>query len=194
MFDRASRRRIVLRPGREKSLRNRHPWVFDGAIAREEGPREAALADAIDARGNHLASGFYSAHSQIRLRAIAFGEDELTEALLRGRIVAAVARRASILDGETTACRLIHSEGDDLSGLIVDRYGDALAISTPVKSLWVFRDKVEASPEQLRALTGARSVYIKNDLPARKLEHLPLEDRIVGETPREETIRENGLS
>ena len=191
MFDPASRRRLFLRPGREKSLRNRHPWVFDGAIAREEGPREAALADAIDARGNRIASGFYSAHSQIRLRAIAFGEDELSEALLRARIAAAVARRAPILDGGTTACRLIHSEGDDLSGLIADRYGDALVVEITSAGL----EKVsDIAIDELRALTGSRSVYLKNDLPARKLEHLPLEDRIVGETPREETIREHGLS
>ncbi|HEY0592882.1 MAG TPA: 23S rRNA (cytosine(1962)-C(5))-methyltransferase RlmI, partial [Thermoanaerobaculia bacterium] len=68
MFEPAARRRLFLRPGREKSLRNRHPWVFDGAIAREEGPRDAALADAFDAGGARIASGFYSAHSQIRLR------------------------------------------------------------------------------------------------------------------------------
>ena len=191
MFDSGQRRRIILRPGREKSLRNRHPWVFDGAIAKEEGAREAAIADAFDARGTRLASGFYSAHSQIRLRAIAFGEEELTEDLLRRRIGASLARRASILDAGTTACRLIHSEGDDLSGLIVDRYGEALVMEITSAGLETLADLVL---DELRALTGIGSIHIKNDLSARKLERLPLEDRVVGEAPAAGTIRENGFA
>ncbi len=184
----ASRRSVFLRPGREKSLRNRHPWVFDGAIAREEGPREAAIADVFDARGTRVASGFYSAHSQIRVRAIAFGEQELTEDLLRARIRAAIARRAAILGESTTACRLIHSEGDDLSGLIVDRYGDALVMEITSAGLEKLSELVIS---EARAATGLSSIHIKNDLPARKLERLPLEDRVVGEPPRDGTILEN---
>jgi 23S rRNA (cytosine1962-C5)-methyltransferase len=191
MFDQDARRRIVLRPGREKSLRNRHPWVFDGAIAREEGPADAALADAYDTKGRRLASGFYSRHSQIRLRALVFGDDELSEELLRARIGAAIARRAAILSDETTACRLIHSEGDDLSGLIVDRYGDALVVEITSAGL----DKLSATViDELRARTGAVSIQVKNDLPARTLERLPLEDRAVGAPPGERTIRENGIA
>ncbi len=191
MFDAASRRRLLLRPGREKSLRNRHPWVFDGAIAREEGPRDAALAEAFDARGNRVAAGFYSAHSQIRLRAVAFGDEELTPELLRRRVRAAVARRASILDARTTACRLVHSEGDDLSGLIADRYGDALVVEITSAGLDKLSDLVIGA---LGEATGIDSVLVKNDLPARKLERLPLEDRVVGRAPGPRTIAENGLS
>ncbi len=191
MFDPAARRRLILRPGREKSLRNRHPWVFDGAIAREDGPRDAALADAFDGRGNRVASGFYSAHSQIRLRAVAFGDEELTPDLLRGRIRAALARRSSILGERTTACRLIHSEGDDLSGLIADRYGEALVVEITSAGLDKLSDLVI---EELMAATGIGSIHVKNDLPARKLEKLPLDDRIVGAPPEIGTILENGLS
>ncbi|HEY0593561.1 MAG TPA: class I SAM-dependent rRNA methyltransferase, partial [Thermoanaerobaculia bacterium] len=155
------------------------------------GPRDAALADAFDAGGARIASGFYSAHSQIRLRAVAFGGEELTPELLRARVRAAVARRASILDAGTTACRLVHSEGDDLSGLIADRYGDALVVEITSAGLERLADLVL---DELRAATGIESVYLKNDLPARKLERLPLEDRTVGRAPVAGTILENGLS
>ena len=120
------RRTLVLKPGKERVIANRHPWIFGGAIASESGPSDAAFADLVDARGARLASGFYSPHSQIRLRALAFGEEEMAAELLESRITAAIARRH--LDAETNAGRLINAEGDDLSGLVVDRYNEVVVI------------------------------------------------------------------
>src|SRR6266849_10428599 len=97
------RRKLVLKAGKERVLANRHPWIFAGAIAQESGPPEAALADLIDQNGGALASGFYSPHSQIRLRAMTFGGDALTAELLESRISAAIARRHPILDHVTNA-------------------------------------------------------------------------------------------
>ena len=119
-----TRRRLVLKRGKERVIANRHPWIFAGAIGRESGPSDAAFADLYDEGGALLASGFYSEHSQIRLRALTFGEDVLTAETIRSRIRAAIARRASLFDEETNAGRIIHAEGDDLSGLVVDRYDD----------------------------------------------------------------------
>ncbi|MGH9456134.1 MAG: class I SAM-dependent rRNA methyltransferase [Thermoanaerobaculia bacterium] len=188
-FD-APRRRVRLKAGRDRSIRNRHPWVFDGAIAREEGSDAAALADVFDAGGTRVASGFYSRHSQIRVRAIAFGDAELTETLVRERIARAVARRAAILNGGTTACRLVHAEGDDLSGLIADRYGDVLVVEITSAGLDLLRDVVL---DGLRAATGLTAIHVKNEIPARKLERLPLEDVRVGDPAAETTVAENGL-
>src|SRR5437588_6220301 len=117
-FDSAQRRVLTLKPGRERVVANRHPWIFGGAVGRESGPEDAALADLVDGRGARLASGLHSLHSQIRLRALTFGGEELTAELIRARIDAAIARRAALRTEQTNAVRLIHAEGDELSGLV----------------------------------------------------------------------------
>src|SRR5205809_6241600 len=117
-FDPENRRRLVLRRGRERAVANRHPWIFAGAIAEESGPDDAAIADLVDGNGARLASGFHSTHSQIRLRVLTFGEEELTPELLRARIAAAIARRRALFTEGTNAARVVHAEGDELSGLV----------------------------------------------------------------------------
>src|SRR5689334_25347667 len=115
-FDSARRRVLTLNPGRERAVANRHPWIFAGAIGRESGPDDAAIADLVDGRGVRVASGFHSRHSQIRLRALTFDDEKLTAELIRTRIDAAIERRASIRGQATSAVRLVHAEGDELSG------------------------------------------------------------------------------
>ncbi|HEX8151711.1 MAG TPA: 23S rRNA (cytosine(1962)-C(5))-methyltransferase RlmI, partial [Thermoanaerobaculia bacterium] len=128
LFAPDQRRTLVLKRGKERLAANRHPWIFAGAIHRESGPPDAAIADLVDPDGTAIASGFYSQHSQIRLRALTFQGEPLTEAKIEARIVAAIARRRAIFDETTNAARLIHAEGDDLSGLVVDRYDDVLVV------------------------------------------------------------------
>ena len=190
MFDPAQRRQLTLKRGKERVLANRHPWIFAGAIARESGPADAAVADLVDESGQRLASGLYSAHSQIRMRALTFGESELTADLLRERIAAAVRRRDSILDDLTSAARLIHSEGDELSGLVVDRYGDVVVVEIANSGLEKLKPLIV---DTLRELLAPRLLYFKNDLPARKLEHLTTEAETIGEGSPSTIVAENGL-
>lgn len=175
------RKRLTLKAGKERVVANRHPWIFAGAIGQESGPGDAPFADLFDPRGTRVASGLHSPHSQIRMRALTFGDEELTEETLRERIWAAVARR--VLTSDTNAMRLIHSEGDDLSGLIVDRYDDLLVVEIANYGL------EQLKPVVVDALQAER-IYFKNDIPARKLERLPLECA-GSEAPA--YIRENGL-
>src|SRR5512132_472035 len=112
LFAAANRRLLTLKRGREGAVRNRHPWIFGGAIAGESGPDDAALADLVDSGGAVLASGFHSRHSQIRLRAFTFGGDPFTPELLRTRVVSAIERRRSIVNDDTNALRLLNAEGD----------------------------------------------------------------------------------
>ncbi|HEX3108848.1 MAG TPA: 23S rRNA (cytosine(1962)-C(5))-methyltransferase RlmI, partial [Thermoanaerobaculia bacterium] len=92
-----------MKRGRERAVANRHPWIFTGAIASESGPDDAAIADLVDERGQLLASGFHSKHSQIRLRALTFGDEELSAGVIRDRITRAIARRGSL---DTNAMRV----------------------------------------------------------------------------------------
>jgi 23S rRNA (cytosine1962-C5)-methyltransferase len=189
-FSPERRRRLTLKEDRKRSIGNRHPWVFSGAIGRDEGPDEAAVADLVDRNGSRLASGFYSRHSQIRVRAVAFGEEELSADLLRTRIRNAVLARGTLLSESTSAVRLIHSEGDLLSGLVVDRYDDVLVVEISSAGLDLLRDLVV---EALGQVSPFRSLKMKNDLPARKLEQLGSEERWVGDPVEEVEIREGGL-
>src|SRR5712691_6790469 len=200
VFASENRRRLVLKAGKERVIANRHPWIFAGAIAKETGPEDAAIADLVDGSGVRLASGLYSRHSQIRLRALTFGSEELTAATIEQRIVDAIRRRDAVLGEGTNAARLIHSEGDDLSGLIVDRYADMLVLEIANSGLEQLRDLVAQTLLSAHAQTGVsvphvrpRLIYCKNDLPARKLEHLPTDSQSIGEGEPITEIVENGL-
>ena len=189
-FDSAQRRVLTLRSGRERVVANRHPWIFAGAIGRESGPDDAAIADLVDARGSRLASGFHSRHSQIRLRALTFGDEELTAELIRTRIDAAIARRSALRSEQTNAVRLIHAEGDALSGLVVDLYDDVVVVEIANAGLDRIRPLIV---DALRERLAPRVIYFKNDIPARKLEQLSTEAESIGEGDATAMVLENGL-
>src|SRR5256885_8628713 len=90
VFDTSNRRILTLKPGKERLVANRHPWIFAGAIAHESGPEDAAIADLLDPHGRRIASGFHSRHSQIRLRALTFGDEVLTAETVGSRLSAAI--------------------------------------------------------------------------------------------------------
>lgn len=188
LFDESSRRVLLLNKGRERTISNRHPWVFSGAIAREEGPADAAIADLVDARGQVVASGFYSPNSQIRLRALTF-DAPLTHEWLRERILLAFERRNAIFRSDTNAARLVNSEGDGLSGITIDQYDDVLVMELSCGGAERLRDAIV---DVALAAKSPRTVIIKNDLPARRLEKLPLVDEVLGEDRTHVDVSENG--
>ncbi len=190
LFDSAARRILTLKPGKERVVANRHPWIFGGAIGHERGPEDAAFADLVDAKGTRLASGFHSRYSQIRLRALTFGAEELSAAALEARIVRAIARRARLRSEKTDAVRLINADGDELSGLIVDVYRDVAVVEIANAGLETIKPLVI---EILRREVSLRGIFFKNDIPARETERLPLAPQWSGEGEAGTEILENGL-
>ena len=188
------RRQLLLKRGKERVVSNRHPWIFAGAIHTEKGPEDAALADLMDGEGKRIASGFYSRHSQICLRALTFGDEELTPDVIASRIAAAIARRRPIFDDgrddTTNAARVLHAEGDELSGIVIDRYDDLLVVEIANAGAEQLKPLIV---ETLRRELSPRVIYFKNDLPARALERLPMEDDQLGEGTSATTILESGL-
>jgi 23S rRNA (cytosine1962-C5)-methyltransferase len=169
-------RTLTLKHGKERVIANRHPWIFAGAVQTERGPEEAPIGELVDPDGKRIASGFYSRSSQIRLRALTFGAEELTPELIASRITNAIARRAHIFDGTTNAARLVHAEGDDLSSIVVDRYNDVLVVEISNRGAEQFKPLII---ETLQRELNPRAIFFKNDLPARKLETLPTEDEVI---------------
>ena len=123
--------RVLLKPKRARPFFGRHPWVLDSAVLRVEGaPAPGDVVDLVTHDGSFVARGLWNPDSRIRVQLYAFSASEqLDDAFWRERIERAVAvRRLLGLDDRAAAARLINSEGDDLSGLIVDRFGDWLCV------------------------------------------------------------------
>lgn len=113
------------------AARARHPWIFSGALARVDGEPEAGTeVDVLSREGELLGRGLFNPHSQIRVRLYSAADQPLDAGFFAPRVRAAVRLRRDVLglgDPEG-ACRLVFSEGDELSGLTVDRYGRYLVV------------------------------------------------------------------
>ncbi len=185
---------IILKPGREKSLLRRHPWIFSGALERVDGdPRSGESVDVLDAKGRFLARAAYSPSSQIRARVWTFDPLEQVDAdFFRRRIRMALAQRTTLgLSAVTDSYRLIHAESDYLPGLIVDRYGDVLVLQSLTAGSEFWRDTLA---DLLLEETGAVSIYERSDADVRELEGLaPKVGPLRGTPPEKITIQEYGL-
>lgn len=123
---------IVLKPGREKSVLNRHPWLFSGAVAKLPKATDGEVVVIVSSDNIPLALGHFSPKSQIVARLFAFGPElpqSVDEAYWYVKLSRAyAARRALLAGGRTTGYRLIHAEGDGLPGIIADVYHDVASV------------------------------------------------------------------
>ena len=164
--------RLTLKPGRERSLLRRHPWIFSGAIAEiRGGPQSGDTVDVRGADGRFLAWAAYSPASQIRARVWSFEEAEIPGPdLFEKRIGAALAlRRAAVPPETTNALRLVHGESDGLPGLVADRYADTLVVQILSAGCERWRDALIAI---LRERSGCARIHERSDTEGRELEGL----------------------
>jgi 23S rRNA (cytosine1962-C5)-methyltransferase len=180
--------RLVLRPQRDARIRGGHPWVYRTDVARLDGAwrdDEAVTVAASD--GRILGRGFYNPRPQIVCRLLTRHDEPVDEALLRRRLEAAWAFRQSLAyDGD--AGRVVFGEGDGLPGLIVDRYGDVLALQALTRGIAQRADRLA---ELAAEVTRARTVYRRGDPTAAAIEGF--DDRsgwLVGQSPATIEIRE----
>ena len=121
-------KQIYLKRGKEDSLGRFHPWIFSGAIHHVEGKLDDGdTVRVFTSEGNYIATGHFQ-HGSIAVRVLSFDDDAIDDAFFRRRIATALeARKAAGLlpiDRDVNTCfRLIHGEGDNLPGLILDIYG-----------------------------------------------------------------------
>jgi 23S rRNA (cytosine1962-C5)-methyltransferase len=171
---------VVLKRQRARPFFGRHPWVLDSAVAAVEGtPGAGDVVDLATHDGRFVARGLWNPHSRIRVRLYAFdAATKLDDAFWRARIGAAVALRKDLgLDDRAGAARLVNSEGDDLSGLIVDRYGDYLAVQVTALAM---ATRLEVFCDALEAAVAPRGILLRGaERGLAKLEGLALPDRLI---------------
>lgn len=187
---------LRLKPGREKSLLRRHPWIFSGAVERAKG--DPALGESVavlDARGAFLAWAAYSPHSQISARVWSFEQEfAIGPALIRQRLQQALALRSrcaprTMAEGE----RLVHAESDGLPGVVVDRFAQRLVVQFNSAGAHRWRDCIA---DTLIELTGLTDLHDRSDDEMLEQEGLPafggpLRGVAQGTTTE---FQENGLS
>ncbi|MBA3588806.1 class I SAM-dependent methyltransferase [Methylibium sp.] len=159
---------VKLRPGKERSLLKRHPWVFEGSIA--SGRADAGETVRVEGgEGQFLAWGAYSPASLIRVRAWSFDAAERIDAsFFASRIHRAVALRKRLAIA-SDALRLVHGEADGLPGLIVDCYGDTLCAQFLAAGVERWKTAIA---DALLAATGCARLYERSDASVRELEGL----------------------
>ncbi len=176
---------VVLEPGRERSVRRRHPWILSGAVARVEGAAEpGAWARVLSAEGEVLGFGHFSPASTLRVRMLALGKEAPAEDLLEARIAAALERRAAnpLLRG-TDALRLVNAEGDGLPGLVADRYRDVVVVRLTSAGMIARREAVASA---LREASGAARGFERADSAAARREGVPARQGVLwGAAPSE---------
>ena len=188
-------KKVYLKPGKEESLKRFHPWVFSGAIAKVEGePEEGEVVDVYTSKKEFIACGHFQIGS-IAVRVLTFKQEEINRDFWKRRLAVALDLRRSlnlVNNPENNTCRLVHGEGDNLPGLIIDVYGQTAVMQAHSAGMHV--DRLEIA-EALSEVMGdiVKHIYYKSEttLPF-KADLGPENGFIKGGSP-ENVALENGL-
>ena len=147
--------KIVLRPGKEESLRRFHPWIFSGAIDPKRSPQGLQEGDTVSV---HAANGDFLAVGQLQIgsiavRVLSFEPEPIDEAFYRRRLAEALRlRRAlNLVRPDRQIYRLVHGEGDHLPGLVIDIYGDTAVMQAHAVGVHLHRHLIAAALQQAYA-------------------------------------------
>jgi 23S rRNA (cytosine1962-C5)-methyltransferase len=170
----------------EERIRRGHPWIYKTDVI-DVAADPGAVVEVLGPRQRYLGRAFYSDRSQISLRMLTLGEEEVDESFWRARLEAAIAFRTS-LKIDATAYRLVHAEADLLPSLIVDRYADILVVQALSQGM----DRLLPSLlPSLVDVTGATGVLARNDPRVRQLEGLAQRVEVLhGEVAAHIAVRE----
>jgi 23S rRNA (cytosine1962-C5)-methyltransferase len=163
--------KLRLKPGREKSLLRRHPWIFSGAIQHaDENIASGSTVDLLASDGAFLARAAFSRHSQIRARVWTFEDEAVDKDFFRRKIQSAIkSRDTRNLTRDTDSYRLIYAESDGIPGMIVDRYGDVLVLQSLTAGSEYWKETIA---DLLLEETGLSTIYERSDADVRELEGL----------------------
>lgn len=163
---------LILKPGREKSLLRRHPWIFSGAIKSVSGqPNAGEIVKVVSSSGDYLGQCSFNPESSISGRMWTFKEEEINRSfiLTKMRIAFILRKELHLINPLNTACRLIHAESDGLPGLIVDQYDEFLVVQFLTAGIEQWRQEIVSG---LVDITGIENIFERSDVDVRKLEGL----------------------
>jgi len=179
---------VSITPKGQARLRAGHPWIYRSDLGRHDGI-EAGLVRLVDERGKGLGSALFSPHSEIRARWLAPEGVAVDAAWWLAMIRAAALRRRGIAD---SGHRVVHTEGDGLPSLIVDRYGDVAVAQLLSAGLESVRGQIV---DAIREVLAPAGLLLRNDAPVRDKERLPRETTIAfGEIPKRAAYSEGALT
>ncbi|HBE55357.1 MAG TPA: RlmI/RlmK family 23S rRNA methyltransferase [Prevotellaceae bacterium] len=156
---------VVLRRGKEESLKRFHPWIFSGAVMRLEGaPEEGDVVSVLDSQGGFLCRGHWQAGS-IAVRVLTFADEPIDGSFWRKRLKGALDVRVAVgLAGSEAGdtYRLVHGEGDCLPGLVIDMYGKTAVMQAHSVGMHVSREQIAEALAQVMG-TRLESIYYKSE-------------------------------
>jgi 23S rRNA (cytosine1962-C5)-methyltransferase len=182
---------VLLKPGEADRIVAGHPWVYHSSILRMTAQAgDGELVQVKDHRQRFVGSGFFNSKSKINVRVLSPERIEINEAFFDQRIREALAVRKRHLP-DATSFRVVNAESDFLSGLIVDKYEDVLAIQISALGM----DKRKAMIlSVLRKIFSPRAIFERSDVASRKFEGLMEANSVLeGELKGQLTINLNGL-
>jgi 23S rRNA (cytosine1962-C5)-methyltransferase len=186
---------VVLKPRKKGPFVSRHPWVLEKSLLSVNPEvQDGQEIDVVTPRGDFIARGIYNSHSYLRVRLYSWTPGRaLDEAFWRERLESAVALRRTIgYDAPQGAARLVFSEADGLSGLIVDRYGDYLVVQLAALAMAVRKNVLVG---HLAELISPRGIYVRTDPKIARSEGMEADDGLAwgDPAPASVTIEEHGL-
>lgn len=159
--------KVILQPGREKSVKNKHHWIFSGAIASSPEFENGDILAIHSSNDEFLGYAYCNNGTSIFGRMITFN-DTYPEKELKNKILSAAIMREKLFNpAYTTAYRLIHGEGDGIPGLTIDRYADCFVIQSSTAGIDKLKEHIiKVLVDQF----APRCIYEKSTMPSRREE------------------------
>jgi 23S rRNA (cytosine1962-C5)-methyltransferase len=185
--------RVVLKKNRDGLVRGGNPWIFSQSMARLE-PTTLIAGDGVklfDDAGEYLGFGYFNPATTIAVRMVAFGDRLDPSNVVQHRITRAIELRRRMISPDTDCYRLLNGDGDGLSGVVADRYGDVVVLQLLTAGADRMRDEVLGA---IQRLVDPRSVIERSAGAVRRQEGLT--DRVAvlaGEPVSTVAVRENGI-
>jgi 23S rRNA (cytosine1962-C5)-methyltransferase len=183
-------KQVILKNKEERRIVAGHPWAFSNEIRETRGnPAVGDVVELVAASGLSLGVGLYNPHSLIAFRLLSGIIVGIDREFFRARIASALDLRERLYPGET-AYRLVHGEGDFLTGLVIDRFNDQFAVQTFSSGM---EQRLPLICEVLNELFHPSCIVARNESPLRALENLPIGRAVLYGEPTSTLIVERGM-
>lgn len=171
--------KLLLKSGRERSILNRHPWIFSGAVKTLPQAENGEIISVHTNHGELLGYGFFSPNSQITCRIFEFGSNQITldAQYWKNKLNNAFELRKKLISSQTDCYRLLHAEGDFFPGIIIDIYGSVAVIQLLIKGTEKISEIIFDGLYEL----GFKYIYLKTKQSTQLLEQVEEGSKWIGE-------------